>query len=96
MNRIVATVLSESGGLTFDDIKAENRCRSHSIPRQLIMYFCIEYRYSSTEVGKALSRSHATVLYGHRAVETWIEYPLSHKREMDVFNRVLTKLNQKQ
>ena len=93
-DEIIDAVLEETDGITFDAIKAPNRSRTYSIPRQLIMYLELEYGYSSTYVGEALQRTHATVLYAHRAVVFWQDYPLSYEREIDLFNRVKERLNQ--
>ncbi len=90
---IINAVLEETDGITLDAIKAPNRSRTYSIPRQLIMYLELEYGYPSTRVGEALQRTHATVLYGRKCVIIWQKNPSSYRREFDLYKRVKERLN---
>ena len=93
IDEIVSAVLEETEGITFDGIKTYNRSHEYSIPRQLIMYLLVEQGYSSTEIAKVMHRTHVTVLYGHNAVVTWLEYPSCYKRGYEFYKRVKNKLD---
>ncbi len=56
-------------GVTLSDILGEKRTRTIAEPRMIAMYLCRELtQNSSTEIGTAFGRNHATVLHAERKV----------------------------
>ena len=68
LESIQRTVASHFG-ITLTDILGEKRTRTVAEPRMIAMYLCRELTSnSSTEIGAAFGRNHATVLHAERKV----------------------------
>jgi chromosomal replication initiation ATPase DnaA len=66
------------------------------VPRHLLMYFLMKEGNTCVEVGKELNRTHVTVMHGYRAVLTWLEYPSQYTNEVELYERVKTRLSKQQ
>lgn len=62
--------------VTVDDILSQSRVRSIADARAIVCYILLRhFKMSSTEVGRALNRNHASVLIAAKKVEEWLKMP---------------------
>lgn len=75
----IQEVVAKHYSLTAEDLQRKSRMRDVAFPRQIAMYLCRTLTdLSTTTIGKAFGRDHATVLYACRKVN---EY-LAEKKEV--------------
>jgi len=68
-------------GIKASDILSRRRIRRYSDARTVVCYMLhTNLGLSTTEVGKMLNRTHATVIYLNRKAADWLRKPILNRR----------------
>jgi chromosomal replication initiator protein len=79
-------------GLKMSDLRARNRSRAVSFPRQIAMYLCRQLTHASlAEVGRAFGgKDHTTVLHAVEKVQTMLQEDPKFKKTVDTLTQEIS------
>lgn len=80
----LAEVLS---GILGKEVDMDDRGRESCFARSCIIYEMVMEGYSTTEIGKALHRDHATVINGRRRIADTLEFPSMYASDVKLWER---------
>jgi chromosomal replication initiation ATPase DnaA len=71
----ILQVVSETMGVTIDQIKGGRRLREYVEARHLFCYFCREETILPLKkIGAMINRNHATVIHSHSTIKGWLTF----------------------
>lgn len=84
--------VAERYGVTPDDILSKKRTQTVADARALVCYFLLKHLHmSSTEVGNAINRNHATALHSIQKVDMMLDLPSMYPECAHVYVEVCNK-----
>ena len=83
INETVRKVCDLLGNVTPEEIMGKSRVYKIAVARQLVMWYMVECLGMSTnEVGAAIGKNHATVVYSVRQIENIIELGRAYDKKI--------------
>lgn len=68
-------------GITVDNILSRRRLRKYVDARCVISYVLYYVKKATlADIGRALNRTHATIIYFNKKAEDWVNSPILNKR----------------